>query len=285
MDLILDLDLDFFVWPIAHMRGGSARLSPDDCQYIASEEAVRSFLEQQCHLKRDAPLRGQMLVHHDEAFFVWRRWLEEGSLKAPFAVTHVDAHADQGMGDAGWHYLLTELLALPVDERSSPKTGNAGLTAGNYLMFAIANRWLHSLTYVYPIDPFPRPEPGGSWDDSVGRFEGTTTDLLRYLRRNDKTEEQTDPAHVTDLMTIHFRNDDWRTNVIELRCYPRDIDIFSTKLPEAIHTEHAVPFTLTAANQFNASEFTHIVVAQSPAFTPAAADELLPIMNRYFTPS
>jgi hypothetical protein len=35
-------------------------------------------------------------------------------IKAPFDMDHVDAHADHGLGDSSWVYLLTEILALPV---------------------------------------------------------------------------------------------------------------------------------------------------------------------------
>jgi len=59
---------------------------------------------------------------HDEAFFTWRPWLEDGSLVAPFAVVHVDAHADMGLGDAGYVSLMSELLASPVNHASQSQT-------------------------------------------------------------------------------------------------------------------------------------------------------------------
>src|SRR5438445_1688144 len=118
MDTVLDLDLDFFVWPIAHWRSGRKRRSEADCNYVASKEAVRGFLEQQCYLTTGSKLPGREVVEHPDAFRIWRQWLRDGRLSAPFRVIHVDAHADLGLGDPGWLYLTTDVLARPVARRS-----------------------------------------------------------------------------------------------------------------------------------------------------------------------
>ena len=65
-------------------------------------------------------------------------------------MTHVDAQADFGNGDAGYVYLLSSLLfAPPEDLVSDPPPGSTGLTEGNLLLFAIACRWINGLEYVY----------------------------------------------------------------------------------------------------------------------------------------
>jgi hypothetical protein len=71
MDTVLDLDLDFFVWPIATMRGGKKRLGDDEFTHGATPEEVRSFLEQRCHLNKTARLPGQEFVEHRDAFRTW----------------------------------------------------------------------------------------------------------------------------------------------------------------------------------------------------------------------
>jgi len=118
MDYVLDLDLDFFVWPPGH-SSQPGRLDGDKHRHAAPNE-VRAFLERQCHLNTDAKIIGREMVEHVGAFWTWRQWLEEEKLSAPFMVIHVDAHADQGLGTAGFIYLLTELLP---NQGRCPKTG------------------------------------------------------------------------------------------------------------------------------------------------------------------
>jgi len=273
MDTVLDLDLDFFVWPIAIMRGGKKRLADDEVTRLATHDEVRTFLEQRCHLSRATRLPGREFVEHRDAFRTWRRWLAEGRLTSPFRVFHVDAHADLGLGDAGWLYLTTEQLARPVPKRSRPRFGRTGVTSGNYLAFAIANQWIHSLTYVYPEDPDPAPPPEvDSLYDRLRRLRGVGCD------------DDEDKCPVEDLMVMYFRDEDWKTKVLELKQYPKDIDVFRTQRPEPIHIEPSVEFDLVAGSTFEFSGFTHLVVAQSPQFTPVAADALLDVIREYFDP-
>ena len=77
--------------------------------------------------------------------------MQTGILQPPFHVTHVDAHADLGLGDSGYVYLMTSLLFAPPESRlhPAPPTGKTGLTEGNFLLFAIACRWINDLEYVY----------------------------------------------------------------------------------------------------------------------------------------
>lgn len=65
--------------------------------------------------------------------------IEAGLLVPPLHVTHVDAHADLGMGDSG-HVHLMELLQLPPDRRTRPRVADTGdwgdLQEGNYLLYS-----------------------------------------------------------------------------------------------------------------------------------------------------
>lgn len=254
MDIVLDLDLDFFVWPIANWPDGSGRLPDSECELLASDTEVRQFLEKNCHLARCAKISGQEFVEHEEAFCVWRRWLREGKLTASFDVIHVDAHADLGLGDSGWTYLVEEVLALPVAQRDKPQFGTNAINSSNYLTFAIANHWIRDLTYVFPTDR-----------SSSSRAEAKPNDLMR----------------------MHFRNCDPDTGLIELKQYRREdrsCVASSSSHVTPLHSEPPVPFHLKADVNFKVSGVTHVVVAQSPKFTPISADRLLPIIREYFRP-
>jgi hypothetical protein len=264
MHTILDLDLDVFSYPIVHWPRGDARPADSDHE-IAADADVRFFLEQQCSLSPSKKLLGQEFTNHDEAFFVWRRWIHEGRLKPPFDIVHVDAHADMGLGDSGYMYLLSELLSLPPDKRDDPRRANDAMNAGNYLMFAVANRWVNSLTYVFPW----RQPWSCNWKSGFG--------------------ETIEPGHGApgDLMVMHFRHGDWKTKQIELKhCTREALSAYLRRrnLQPVITTEPPVPFDFTPVCNFRSTSFTHLVVAQSPKYAPPAADALLPILRDYFNP-
>lgn len=264
MHAVLDLDLDVFSSPIVHWPQKNHR--PSDCEYAsACEDDVRYFLEEQCGLSRNSKLPGCEFIDHDEAFYTWRRWIEEGLLAKPFSISHVDAHADMGMGDAGSIYLSSELLAVPVEQRGNPRRANNALNAGNYLMFAVANHWVDGLTYIFPV----RQPWTANWNSS-------TLSDSRHLPSDGPPE---------DLMRMYFRNEDWRTGMLELKHCSRDtLDRCMTRpLDPIIHKEPAVPFNFVPVPKFRFHGFTHMVVAQSPQYAPPSADKLLPILREYFT--
>ena len=268
MHTVLDLDLDVFSSPTVYWPQDNHRPLDEDYE-CASIDDVQHFLEEQCRLSRGHRIPGAEFTHHDEAFFTWRRWIEEGSLKAPFTIIHVDAHADMGMGDPGHSYLMSELLAQPVDQRGNPRRSSEALNAGNYLMFAVANRWVDRLTYV-----FPTRHP---W----------TANWISGPSRHFEPDPSSDGAP-GDLMRIHFKDEDWRTGLLELKhCSQETLynNVFSTRrLEPIIHKEPAVPFDFTALPNFSFDGFTHMVVAQSPRYTPPAADHLLAVIRQYFNP-
>ena len=203
---------------------------------------------------------------------MWRRWLLEKRLSSPFRVIHVDAHADLGAGmNLTCQYIETELLALPLENRSQPRFGlDNGLNSGNYLLGAIANRWIDRLSYVYPTNPHPPPA------SSPGHWPSPRERLAEILELDDY-----EPPF-NDLLAWCFHDCDWKTNLIELREHEaRD---FLKQRPDPVHIEPSVQFDLFAAKDFTFSSFTHMVVAQSPTYTPASADRLLNIIAEYFRP-
>ncbi len=84
--------------------------------------------------------------------------MDAGSLKRPFSVVHVDAHADLGIGRPGPGFVLNNVLGIPPEERDDYARYYAQkqLDEANYLLFALAFRWIDRLTLVR--DPFSRPD-------------------------------------------------------------------------------------------------------------------------------
>jgi hypothetical protein len=103
MHKILDLDLDFFVWPAFDDFGyGDVSKLPrpdrNSFMHVAAEAEVRDFLEVHCGLSTEHPLPGHEAQEHVDASTTWREWLTQGLLSEPFAVIHIDAHSDLGSG-------------------------------------------------------------------------------------------------------------------------------------------------------------------------------------------
>lgn len=264
--------MDFFVWPPFRDRPEEPRLPRSEWKYLASEDEVRSFLEKQCHLSRQAPVPGNEAEQHDDAFNVWGRWVEEGRIAAPFCVAHVNAHSDLGSGwnNRSFTFIETELLALPIEQRRRPVFGAEHLNSGNYLLGAIANRWISELTYVYPVDRAESEpvQPGG-----LPPFEDQVREMARVLWAH-----QAPPA--SDLPAWIFRNGDWRTWTIELkhRLVRHDVP----EDGESASSEPPVPFKCIEERECSLAGVTHMFLAQSPEHTPVEADELLPIIREYF---
>ncbi len=242
---VLDLDLDFFIHGLASMvRFDGPRLDAD--QYPPRKMAdVMAFLEERCHLL--AALPGRAVEHHGDVFTLWRRGLLAGDLVAPFHVTHIDAHADLGMGENGYWHLLTQQLHLPPAERWYPRVSTDALeramTDGSYLAFAVGCRWISDLTIC----------PGGG-------------DIHPYIM------EGWDPRSGTIRMP--------RLDDTELRGL---IQAWAKPTFPEDRLEPPVPLTLISRDDFFAPEpFDFIFLARSPAFTPAEADPIYDAVRERF---
>jgi len=249
---LLNMDLDFFLDNIAHNRNGlgTERLEDNYCNHWTDIE-VRTFLEERCGLSRSSPVKGKYFIHHHEVFGYWRELIDQGQLQTPFEVVHVDAHSDLGVGDYSYNYIMTKLLWMPVNERAYPmEDAFCGLGPGNYLAFAVACQWIGELAFI----SHPRRDPG---------FPG-----------------------------LHLENFDIESRHIQLKRYragqPDDLicrrDLRSGPQPVAL--EPKVPFHITRVDDFYTNEpFSFVSLAQSPSFTPAAADKLIPIIREYIDES
>jgi hypothetical protein len=158
-------------------------------------------------------------------------------------------------------------LALPPDRRDKPRRAYDAMNAGNYLMFAVANRWVNSLNYVFSW----RQPWSCNWKSGF----------------NESIKPSVGDCAPGDLFVIHFRNGEWRTKLIELKHCTRaalDASVGRAVLAPVINTEPPVPFDFTPVPDFESTNITHLVVAQSPTYAPPAADALLPIIRNYFIP-
>ncbi|MBQ1820613.1 MAG: UPF0489 family protein [Clostridia bacterium] len=153
----LDLDLDFFLNDCCPLAPKGERPS-SDCASPWTEAAVVSFLEDALGLDAKKPIPGRITETHDGALTFWKEQMNAGKLSRPFSVVHVDAHADLGIGKPGPGFVLNNVLGIPPAERDafSRYYAQKQLDEANYLLFALAFRWIDALTFVR--DPFSRAD-------------------------------------------------------------------------------------------------------------------------------
>ena len=146
---VLDLDMDFFLSGPCPLAALGER--PDEsCASVWRDEDVIRFLEEQCGLSRGRPVRGAIFDTHDKALDYWQARLAEGSLTAPFEVVHVDTHSDLAFGPPGTNFVLNVVLSRPPQMRADAAAYRKAveLDEANYLLFALAFRWVSRLAYV-----------------------------------------------------------------------------------------------------------------------------------------
>lgn len=238
---MLDIDLDFFVDDPVHWRSSrDERVSDDDHPTWTVDDAL-NFLEDRCGLVHSLP--GWVVEHHAEAFPLWRRAVRSGRLPIPFHLTHVDAHADLGLGDAGYVQLITDLLHRPVDQRDEPHGGEYGIDDGNWLAFAVGCRWISDMTYVYC--------PGGG------------DDLLKYHLADDGSDALQLKAATKEQMDRSL----YGMKPLEAVAYDPTVPLVRT--PGADFTA-------------GGDAYDFITLCRSPGFTPPAADAVFDaIRERY----
>jgi len=240
---ILDIDLDFFLNNIAQDRSSnSARLSEDEF-HPWTQQATQEFLEDRCGLSTTRRIPGRYVIHHHEAFHWWRKLVTEGTLNTPFEVVHVDAHADLGSGTFGYSsvYVCLDLLHQPLERRENPVEDGRHMNAGNYLVVAIACRWLHKLVYV--THPQNRLEDCEKWLFSAYDEKSWTIALPKCQ----------EPTVVIPGVT-----------------------------PTVLEREPAVEFIPTTGKSFHDDgTFDFMILCQSPGFTPASSDLLIPVIQEY----
>lgn len=249
---VLDIDLDFFLCGTAHyLDSADERLDPEEYPPWPLDVAI-AFLAERCQLNGRRP--GFVIEHHNELFYRWGEAIDAGRMAAPFEVVHVDAHADLGLGDSSYAYLMGELAFQPIEERYKTlkarrpnsrkqmlELDNYALTDGNWLMFALACGWLSNLTYV----------TNSCAEPSDGRRPG---DLMGFLM-------QDFDIRADHLQVVGTREESW----IGRWGHPKVID----------HRDPPVPFTTNVWREYQASEpFDIVCLTRSPEYTPAEADPI-----------
>lgn len=152
MTRVLDIDLDFFLADVCPFADEGMRPDVQGCEPWPVNR-VEAFLENRCLLDKKHPIPGRVFETHDGALFFWRDMIGEGMVTLPFSVTHVDAHTDLGVAQRGYPYVKHNVLGRPVEKRCDFDAFRAAgqLNEANYLLFAIASRWVHDMTNVRNI--------------------------------------------------------------------------------------------------------------------------------------
>lgn len=177
---VLDLDLDFFLADVCDLadRGKRPELSG---HAPWSADAVRAFLEGACGLRPEKKIPGAVFETHDGALSFWQSRMEAVELTAPFHVTHVDAHSDLGIGHPGPAFVLESVITRPADARADIAAYYEAqkLDEANYLLFALAFRWISSLDNVR--NPNSRPDMPAFCQEGYIRLESSVGRLIPAL--------------------------------------------------------------------------------------------------------
>lgn len=263
--IILDLDMDYFMNKVAHNINEKSQNRLDETlyrKYVWEKERVISFLERNLGLSKDKKVKGRIVHGHNEALLFWRELINKKELSVPFDVIHIDSHADLGLGYLSWMYILNELISFPVKERPAHNeyAGNDGTVSaegiGDYLLFAVAYRWIANLTYC--------ANPCGNKDDYV----------LYTLKYYEEEYCSNEPV----INTIQLVKNDFmdRPDCNEIKKIKQFFDTANIKEPE-------VPLKIVPKVEqisYN-GDFDYAVLAQSPNYTPQSADYIMEIFRDY----
>jgi hypothetical protein len=247
---ILDIDLDLFVSQPVYWRGRSSGRVEESFSTAWSEYDLTMYLENNLGLSKDKKIPGRSFEDHDGVFLFWRELIQTKKVYTPFKLVHLDSHADLGLGDSGYIYLMDEIMSKPVSERYFPNTGCDKMNKGNFLAFALACNWISDLTYVCN--------------------EKSNDDLMTLHFKGANVE-----TNIIEICNCD-RNDinDW---------------VMRTKEPEELIAKakaksDPVPFRRIVCDDYvYSSHWDFINLSYSPEFTPKSSDILIPIIEQYMT--
>lgn len=248
---VLDLDLDYFLDMPVHDVDYSSnkRVVDSECiKSVWSEERVRAFLENNLGLSKKHKVEGHLLKGHDEALYFWGDLLEAKKLVAPFSVVHVDSHADLSFGDITKDFVLNDLIFWKPEYRIpryckdcefDGRYYNIGI--GNYLLYALAFRWISDLSYC--------ANPNCDAGDIPKEI------LTKRI-----------PECLTEPYSLH------------IKLCPTD-ECCTSKKPQEPKIPLQIISKIEQVQ--NDKQFDFISVAQSPNYTPKNADYILDIVKEY----
>lgn len=263
---ILDLDLDYFMTEVAHNIAETSTGRIEDEDYVNSVwlcDDVIKFFEDNLGLSKKKRIPGRIVSGHNESLFFWKELIMKGELSVPFEVVHIDSHADLGLGTDTPTFISRELLKWPVKERPNHSwhTNCFGRECAegiaDYLLFAIAYRWINKLTYC------------GNPNVSSNDYDVHTLKNFEEEPLWEEPVENTIQLLFNPSMDCPHRYMDDQSNIDAY------IDA-SVKEPE-------VPFKIipTIEDVCYQGDFDYVVLAQSPNYTPLNADFILDIFREY----
>lgn len=176
---VLDIDMDFFLSGPCELAAPGER-PPDGEAQPWTESEVRAFLESNCGLSKDRPVPGAVFETHDMALDYWQA---HGAF--PMHVTHIDAHSDLGIGRPGPAFVLESVITRAPDRRGeiTEYREKKRLDEANYLLFAVAFRWISSLDNVR--NPNSRPDMPAFCRKNTLMLESSAGRLLPMLNHHE----------------------------------------------------------------------------------------------------
>ena len=258
---VLDLDMDYFLdCPVYFPSDHDLGVRPTNEKYVNSvwpENRVRTFLEQNLGLSRARRIPGRVVVKHNESLLRWEELVDEGRLDTPFSVVHVDSHADLGLGvnnAAIWDVLHRDvrLRAPKYCKRIDVDGRFFNIDQGNYLLYAIAARWIDELVYC--------ANPNGDHYDIPDQPNGLGDPPLVEISKGLKEKAE-----------------------MGLSCDGKIRLNASLDGTEQMGREPVVGFRIVPTVEevrFNGG-FDYVVLAQSPAYTPENADFIMDVFREY----
>lgn len=132
MPLILDIDFDVFVDPVArNLEENGPRLQAAEHK-IDNPNSILEYISNS--LRYNNWTRGSILTHHVEALATIENEIQNNHLLPPFQWIHIDAH-----DDLSGHW-------------------NSPTTSGNFLYRMFLNNWIGEFTFVYREHYFDFPK-------------------------------------------------------------------------------------------------------------------------------
>ena len=176
---VLDIDMDFFLTGPCELAEYGKRPSAAEAQPWTEAE-VRAFFENNCGLSRENPIPGAVFETHDMALDYWRK-----NCAFPMHVTHIDTHSDLGIGKPGPGFVLESVITRKSDNRGTIEEyyEKKQLDEANYLLFAIAFRWISSLDNVR--NPNSRPDIPSFCHENSLKLESSAGRILPMLNHNE----------------------------------------------------------------------------------------------------
>lgn len=241
----------------------TSRLSEEEFgKAVWSEKRVRNFLEGKLGLSKSKRIKGRIISGHNEALDLWQELISGGKLTVPFEVVHVDSHADLGLGISSWVYIMRHLLKYSVSERPSHNRyydddGNEHMESiGDYLLYAIAYRWIEKLTYC--------ANPNSKKNDYL------------WLTMKDLHEEAVWEKPVENTIQLVYNPN---------MPFPafRDTKQEKSDFLKKVTKEPEVPFLIipNIDGIGFTGDFSYASLAQSPNYTPSSADFILDVFREY----